>query len=91
MALDTAGTRNRIAIMVIIAWFGVPAAIIFAILAGAIQSNDVRELEFFSLWNDFATPMATLVMGYYFGLPHSAEAGTATPPSPAPAAADHGK
>lgn len=71
MAMSTAATRNRIALMVIGAWLGVPATVVFAILVGVVQADDVRELEFFSLWSDFSTPVATLVMGYYFGLPHS--------------------
>ena len=86
MALSTAATRNRIALLVISAWLGVPAAVVFAVLVGAIQSNDVQELDFFRLWSDFSTPVATLIMGYYFGLPHS-PAGAGTPPAAAPSPA----
>ena len=71
MATSIDKARNRIAFIVVGGWMGVPALVVLAVLFGIIQSQDVRELEFFQLWHDFYTPVATLVLGFYFGLPNS--------------------
>ena len=61
-----AWTRNAIALIVVVVWLGVPAVAGVAAVLGRIQIAFLTQ-DLLPVWHDYFTPVATLVLGFYFG------------------------
>ena len=57
--------RGWVALGVASVFFGVPALVVFALLGGYIQSQDLKQI--LEPWALYMGPLTGAVFGYYFG------------------------
>ena len=69
-------TRGRIALLVISVWLGLLVLSVFATILGLLQTEDLKEI--ISMWHQILTPIASLVVGFYFGSPNKSGDSRAT-------------
>ena len=57
--------RGRVALSVACVFFGVPALVVFALIGGLLQTEDLEQI--LKTWTLYLGPLTGVVFGYYFG------------------------